>query len=311
MPEEPFFLSPMRSKLATLILAGSALAASAQQNAANVADQERQRANQEVIRQSAGAAGSDEAEAAKDLGRLAPVAAEKYFTFSNLTGIEWNSNARLSAANEQDSMLISERFGLKYKWEFAKQWTLNAAVHQQFLWFQGASDVDFLGQTFDTNVAYQFEGGPRLHAGGGLYRYESTNRGNQLIQAGAEEFGVDDSVKFFEGRSALFYGYTFTHEDTRPGAFDKLRHQALVGWNQALITNYLAAQVFYRFAYTDYQRVEREDKNSLAGVNLTWTFNRYIALTGFFNHTWNYSSTSGCDYKNLATGLLLNFNYRF
>jgi hypothetical protein len=301
----------MKLKLVALILAGGALAASAQQNAANVADQERQRVNQEIFRQPAGAPGSDEAEAAHDLGRMSPVAAEKNFTFSNLTGIEWNSNARLSSANEQDSPVVSERLGLKYKWEFAKQWTLNAAVHQQFLWFTSASDVDFLGQTLDTNVAYQFKEGPRLHAGGGLYRYESTNRGDQLIQAGTEEFGIDDSFRFFEGRSALFCGYTFTHENTRPGAFDKLRHQALVGWNQALITNYLAAQAFYSFAYTDYQRVEREDKNSLAGVNLTWTFNQYVALTGFFNHTWNYSSNSGCDYKNLATGVLLNFNFRF
>jgi hypothetical protein len=261
----------------------------------------------------------EEKEAMRDLGPVKVVRPPRYFTFLNDTSVEWDSNARLASANAQDSTLIIERLSLRYSREFAPQWRVTSTARQQFFWFTSLPSSDFLGQSLDTDVSYQIKGvvpkvfelvfDPRLFLGCNLYRYEDYNTGSQFVKAAVIRGGSDHAIPFFNGQSAFFYGYTGSVENTTPGTFDKHQHQVYGGWNQTVIPRYISAQAFYRFAYSEYTNVDRDDKNNLMGLTLNYRVNEWVNLSGFANYTRNISNVA--EYQNLATGVLFNFNYRF
>jgi hypothetical protein len=309
--------------IVSCILLSTALVGFAQQSPPNVTDRERQRTEGTYFQKQTGNLASsetskEEQEAASDFGPLVKISKPRYFTFSNDASVEWDSNAQLASSQAQDSAILIERLGLKYSREIAPQWRFSSTVRQQFFWFPSIPQNDFLGQSLDADLSYQIKGlprpfelvlDPRMFIGGNLYRYEDYNTGSQLIKGAVIRGGADHAVAFFEGKSALFYGYAGSYEATSPFNFDKHQHQFFGGFNQTVIPKYLSAQTFYRFAYSEYTSIDRQDKNNLLGFSLNYRVNEWVGLSGFVNYMRNDSNVA--DYQNLATGVLCNFMYRF
>ncbi len=253
----------------------------------------------------------EEKEAEEDLGRLSPASQPKYFRASNDTRIEWDSNSLLQSSQSKDDMITTETLTLNYTREVAPQWKISANAIQNFFWYKDTTSFDFMGQVLTSDLSYQFTDGPQMSFGPTLARYENTNQGNQLIQSAGVHLVTSHGASFFEGKSSLFYGYGADGTFTDPSPFDRQQHQVFLGWNQTLVPARFIAQGFYRFAYTDYLNVDREDKNNLVGLNLIFRINEYVSINGFLNYTRNDSTLSSTTYRNLASGASLNVSYPF
>ena len=275
---------------------------------------DRQRERDEIVRLEAKAAAAAEIEAKEgkeDLGSLAPEPQQQDFMVASTTRIEWDSNALLLSTDARDSMLTSENLTLSYHRPIAPRWSVSSEINQSFFWYESFPSNDFMGQSFNADINYDFSDGPHLSFGPGLYRYENSNQSNQLIQSAGVHLGADHGVKFFNGKSALFYGYRIDVECTDPGMFDRQQHQFFLGWNQTLIPSLLNVQGFYRFAYSDYLSVARTDRNNLIGVNFLYRIHKNFALSTSCSYNWNASTLPTADYRNFAVGISLSGMYSF
>lgn len=239
---------------------------------------------------------------------------DKNFTLSTDIVAEWDSNVRRTNVDKDDSVVLIERLSLNYTKEFAHQWSVEATAGKHFYQFLRFPELNFEGSTFDTQVNYKTETGtmfnPRFFLGAGVYDYQDYTRPSSIIQAGVFKGGFDDGFYLFGGdKTVLFYGYTGVYEAASPSEYDRQRHSVIVGVDHTLISNKLSVQGYYRFEYTDYTNVDRQDKNNLVGVSAKWKFNEYLSLMGFANYTDNTSNVQ--PYKDLETGVVLNASFRF
>jgi hypothetical protein len=294
-------------------------------NAPELIEREQQRKEggyfpkQAVILDAESATTAEEQEAIEDFGIIRKAARPLYWQVASTTGFEYDTNARLSSTDEIGSPIISERLSIRYSREFAPQWTFITTARQQFFWFTEVPEDDFMGQALDGEVAYQvvdvlpkFKGlifDPRYFIGGNLYRYEDFNNGNELLKAAVLRGGADHAIPFFNGKSALFYGYVGSWEHTTPASSTKHQHQIFGGWNQTVIPRYVSAQAFYRFSYSDYLDVNREDLNNLLGLTVNYRVTEWLNLSAFVNHMENDSNAA--EYRNLAAGVQAYLDYRF
>ncbi|GAB4246019.1 MAG: hypothetical protein OHK005_11700 [Candidatus Methylacidiphilales bacterium] len=127
---------------------------------------------------------------------------------------------------------------------------------------------------------------------------------NHSITPGAQK------VFPFSRAHYAYVGWNSQISFTDPNGPQRDEHSLFVGYS-ANLTRSLVAQAYYRLAYFDYSRGNREDLNQTLSGGLSYNFTDWLSLNGSVAGTFNHSNQPAFDYDSVSVGGGLSMRYRF
>ena len=189
---------------------------------------------------------------------------------------EFNTNAKLSGNHNSGDLIFFPQIEVGFNAPLPHHFSFDIAAKIESGIYTQNQDSGFIGYSIISTLDWRPKlNWPRIYVGAEPYRYDSFDTGEKITQALGVTAGTDWGHAFNKGYSMVFAGYSATNYFADPSIDNRLQQRAIIGvshqFNQRLV-----GTLFYQFAYTDFQNLDRSDYRHLLGATLNYQFTKSI-----------------------------------
>ncbi len=222
---------------------------------------------------------------------------------------DYTSNAKLTGNNSSSDVLFFPTLQGGFNAELGKGFTFDLDVKIESALYSRYNERSFAGYSAAATLDWRPKPNlPRIYIGAEPYRYDSFDTGDLMTQAIGASAGTDWGFAFNHGNSLAYFGYTFTKYYTDPGIDNRSANKFIAGITHQL-RGQLYGQILYRFMYSEFDDISRNDAHHLVGVNFIYQVNRHLfgSLGGTFID--NNSTQTRASYQSLGASLGVNWQF--
>ena len=250
----------------------------------------------------------------EDLGRIEAMEGDEIggkpkFRTSVQIRSEFSTNGILTGNHGHGDLIFFPQIEVGFNAPLKHNFSFDVAARVESGIYTQEQDRGFIGYSIISTLDWRPKvNWPRVYVGAEPYRYDSFDTGDKITQAIGLTTGTDWGIAFNKGYSLAFVGYSFSNYISDPSIDDRSTNRFIAGITHQFSAR-LFSTLFYQFAYSDYDNVDRTDYRHLVGGNLTYQIRSNLFGSVILTFVDNDSSQEFASYQtlNLSVGVNMQF----